>query len=140
MKLKNVVKSLLKPLRNIRGVVLTGPMFSLSARGSLAKTLTYSIWKGIAYGKEWFIPQNPQSATQTNVRTAMALLVAEWQAHNAATKALWETYAESTGMSGFNQMIRRGMDQYVIQITTAVLPVSVSLDTVAPPGETFTWA
>lgn len=53
---------------------LTGPMFSLTASGSLASTLTYSSWKGIAYGRQLVIPSNPQSSAQQIVRTVLGYL------------------------------------------------------------------
>lgn len=138
---KRIMKSLLYYLKDNRGFArVTGPLFSMSASGSIGKALTYAVWKGLAYVREWFIPENPKSATQVNVRTALTLVVAYWQVQSAPSKAGWETYAEGTGMSGFNKFMSRAMDQYVIQLTTAVTPTSVSIDAVAPPGETWTWA
>lgn len=118
---------------------VTGPLFSLSASGSIGKTVTYGVWKGINWVREHFIPANPQSVNQTNVRTAWQLLVAAWQAETEAGKARWDSFAEGTGMSGFNQYMGRGMAEYIIQITASVTPVSVSDDKVGPPGETWTW-
>ncbi len=119
---------------------VTGPLLSMSATGSVGDTLTFARWKGIAYCREWFTPSNPKSASQVNVRTALTLLIASWQVLSDVGKARWNSFAEGSGKSGFNQYVGRGMNEYVIQITTAVTPASVAVDTVGPPGETWTWA
>ncbi len=115
-----------------------GPLFSLEASGSVAKTIVYSQWKGRNYVRQHTIPLNPQSPAQVNVRAAMTLLVAAWQGEIQGTKDSWNTYGKLTNLSGFNAYVSRGMDQYVIQITTAVTPVSVSVVGV-PPSDVWTW-
>lgn len=116
-----------------------GPLFSLDASGSLAKTVTYSKWKGRNYVRQHVIPQNPNSTAQVNVRTAWDLLVKSWQARTAPDMDLWNAFAVQFEMSGFNQYISRGMDEYVLQITTAVTPVSVTI-VGDPPLDVWTWA
>lgn len=116
-----------------------GPLFSIDASGSLAKTVTYSKWKGRNYVRQHVIPQNPNSATQVNVRTAWTLLVTSWQARIAGDIVLWNAFAVQFEMSGFNQYISRGLKEYIIQITSAVTPVSVTI-VGDPPLDVWTWA
>jgi hypothetical protein len=118
---------------------VSGPLFSMSASGSVGKAITFGIWKGRPWCRVWFKPENPQSAKQVNVRTAMSLLVEEWQSETDARKAAYDAYAAPFGVSGFNKYISRGMAQYVTQITVDVTPVSVAVDDVNPPAETWTW-
>ncbi len=47
---------------------LTGPLFSLDARGKLGSSLVFIGWKGIKTVRQWLKPANPQSADQGNVR------------------------------------------------------------------------
>jgi len=47
---------------------LTGPLFSLDARGKLGKALVFIGWKGIKTVRQWLKPANPQSAAQGDVR------------------------------------------------------------------------
>ena len=54
--------------------VVTGPLFSLGARGTISKTLTYSNWRGIKYVRERVIPSNPKSVDQTEIRAILANL------------------------------------------------------------------
>ena len=118
---------------------VSGPLFSMSASGSVGKAITFGTWKGRPWCRVWFKPQNPNSTNQVNVRTAMRLLVAEWQTETDARKLAYDTYAAAFNMSGFNKYISRGMDQYIVQITAAVTPASVAVDDVDPPSETWTW-
>jgi len=116
-----------------------GPLFSLEASGTVAKTITFSQWKGRMYLRKHTLPLNPQSAKQVNVRTAMTLLVTEWQSEIAGDKTIWNDFAKQFNKSGFNEYVSRGMKEYVIQITTAVTPVSVSWAG-NPPADVWTWA
>lgn len=118
---------------------VTGPLMSLSASGSLADTITFANWKGRDYVREYFVPANPNSATQVNVRTAWTLLVAKWQSLSAPEILGWDTYAEAFKMSGFNKFVSRGMDAYMDQLGSSTTPASVLISN-DPPGETWTWA
>jgi hypothetical protein len=48
---------------------LTGPLFSIDASGSFAKTVTYSRWKGRRYGRFRAIPSNPRTEGQEQARS-----------------------------------------------------------------------
>lgn len=88
---------------------LTGPLFSLDARQTLAKTLVYSAWKDISYARLRVIPYNPKSAYQTGIRDTMSwgvIYFTKGTYVNAASKAAWNTYAEGTSMSGFNRFMK----------------------------------
>lgn len=135
-----LVMVLLRAIKSERGVVTTSPLFSFGAKGTVGKAITYCTVRGITYVREHFSPANPQSAGQVNVRTAMTLLNAYWQTQSVAGKLRWTTFASGTKNTGFSVFIKRGMLAYVAQLTTAVLPTSVTDDKVGPPGEVWTWA
>ena len=46
----------------------TGPLFSLEASGTIAKTITYSRWKGRPYTRVRVIPLNPYHVDQVAAR------------------------------------------------------------------------
>lgn len=50
---------------------VTGPLFSLDARGSVGKSIVFSFWNGANYVRSRVIPANPQSDGQAEVRTKM---------------------------------------------------------------------
>src|SRR5665648_922896 len=53
---------------------LTGPFMSLSASGTLGKTLTASIWKGQPYMRLRVIPINRNTTLQKAVRSALGTI------------------------------------------------------------------
>lgn len=89
---------------------VVGPLFSLDARKSLGKAITYSIWKGVNYVRRLVVPQNPQTTCQTVIRKIVNHASIAWK--NAVTgitateQALWNTAAEGTAESGFNRYMR----------------------------------
>jgi len=115
-----------------------GPLFSLEASGSVAKTITFSQWKGRMYLRKHTIPLNPSSAKQVNVRAAMTLLVAEWQTESAPDKIIWNDFAKQFNKSGFNVYVSRGMAEYVVQLGTSTTPASVDW-TGNPPADVWVW-
>jgi len=135
-----MLKRFLQVLKDNRGFArVTGPFMSLTASGSLKKTLVASNWKGKYYIRAYAIPANPRTAGQVNVRTALTLMLTYWHATAVGDKALWDAAAAGLGISGFNLYLKRGMDAYVTQLTTAVTPTSVSYAG-SHPTEVWTWA
>ncbi len=108
-------------------VRVTGPFLSLDARGTLADTLTASVWKGINYIRQRVVPHNPKSDEQTAVRGVLTDGVSKWRFGGVTqlNKNFWNTYAKGLGESGFNRYMR----QYISQnfdgtqaVTPAVMP------------------
>ncbi len=117
---------------------VTGPLMSMGASGTIGKALTFGKWKGRAWVREWFTPENPKTPKQVNVRTALTLLIAEWQGEDQATQDKWNVYAEPFNMAGVNKYVSKGMDAYVADLTTAVTPLSCSVAG-DPPADVWTW-
>lgn len=117
---------------------VSGPLMSMSASGTVGKALTFGKWKGRPWVREWFIPENPKTVKQVNIRTALTLLIAEWQGEDEPTKTKWDAYAEPFKMAGVNKYVSKGMLAYVAQLTVDVTPLSVSLAG-DPPADVFTW-
>jgi len=89
---------------------VTGPMFSLTASGTIGDVITFSNWKGLAYVRSRVIPANPKTDNQTSIRNTMTAGVSAWQDEGsvpAASQASWDYYASGTGMSGFNRYIKK---------------------------------
>ena len=81
-----------------------GPLFSIDARGQIAKAMVFGGWKGIPWVREWFLPQNPNSSEQQWIRGIFINAVDRWHYISAAQKVTWETAVGNKGvtMSGFN--------------------------------------
>lgn len=68
---------------------LTAPLLSLDASGTIAKTLTYSRWRGIKYARQRVVPTNPNTTSQQHVRSCFAYLSDLWK---YGPTALHQTY------------------------------------------------
>jgi len=53
---------------------VTGPLMSLGASGSVAKTITFSIWKGRPYVRELVTPSNPRTEVQVETRSYLGAI------------------------------------------------------------------
>lgn len=89
---------------------VTGPLFSLSASGQIAKTLVFMKWKGIADVRKYVIPANPRTAGQITQRGFVTWAVAKWHTtpFNTIDVAAWNLYASISGvvMSGYNKFVK----------------------------------
>jgi hypothetical protein len=103
---------------------VTGPFYSLSASGSIGKALTAATWKGIAYMREWFKPQNPNTEQQQWIRGIFVHAVDGWQGLDAAGKTLWDVAVLTIGktMSGFNFYMSEYIDDMKVGDTPSDTP------------------
>ena len=53
---------------------VTGPLMSLSASGSVGKTLVFSKWGGRPYVRQLVTPMNPKSTDQNSVRSVLGTI------------------------------------------------------------------
>ena len=109
------------------------PFLSISARGTVAKTLTASSWMGRDYMKMRFIPNNPKSVRQIARRATMTDGVSKWRFAasliSAANKVLWASYGAKHNVSGFN----RFMQFYLAQNYNKVTGTKVSPQVIPAP-------
>lgn len=91
------------------------PFLSIGARGTVAKVLTASSWKGRDYMKQCFVPHNPKSTRQVARRATMTDGVSKWRFRSdlisAAHKTLWASYGDKHQISGFNRFMKFYMEQ-----------------------------
>lgn len=93
---------------------VTGPLLSLDASGSVAKTMTFSRWKGINYVRQRVIPTYSNSTDQAAIRDLVRDASIAWKSGatvggvvlNSAYKTAFATAASGLAMSGFNLFIR----------------------------------
>lgn len=81
---------------------ITGPLMSLGASGSLAKTLVASKWKGRPYMRQHVVPANPQSAAQSTTRNTFANASEMWKLGGPLLVAPWNRFASGQVLSGRN--------------------------------------
>lgn len=108
------------------------PFLSINAKGTFAKTLTASTWKGREYMKQRFIPNNPKSDRQVARRATMSDGVSKWRYRSdlitAANKTLWASYGDKHQVSGFNRFMKFYLEENYDKVTgTIVSPQVVPL-------------
>jgi len=64
----------------------TGPLFSISASGTIAKAMVFGTWKGRNVVRRWVVPENPESTLQGYLRAAVKA-IGKWVAKVAAIPA-----------------------------------------------------
>ncbi|GAJ22097.1 unnamed protein product, partial [marine sediment metagenome] len=69
---------------------LTAPLLSLGASGTIAKSLVYSVWKGIPYVRVHVIPANPNSVAQQEVRGIFSTLAEMWKRMPQLARDPWQ--------------------------------------------------
>lgn len=104
--------------------LVIGPLHSFEARGKVG-SMVFGLWRGLQWVRMHFIPANPKTQLQINIRTALTLMVASWQGEAQANKDEWDLAAKGKPLSGYNMYMSAGLDEYIIQLTIAVTPTSV---------------
>jgi len=85
-----------------------GPLFSVTASGTIGDAIVFSNWKGLPYVRSRVIPSNPQTSDQTSIRNVLKAGVSAYQddaSQDGTSRQCWDYYASGTGMSGFNRYI-----------------------------------
>lgn len=137
---------------------VTGPLMSIDASGTYAKTLVFSKWKGRNYVRERVIPLNPKSALQLGVRSMMSFLSQAWTGLAAGEKDDYDAGALSKSISAFNEFLSQNLSawqQFItpsknwpaesastgLTVTTQTLTGGAGLCTIeiTPSGSTAIW-
>lgn len=84
---------------------ITGPLLSLDASGTLAKTLTFSKWRGIKYVRQRVVPENPNTTEQAETRNVFKMLVEAWKLAPTLVVTPWDTHALGRPFTGRNKFI-----------------------------------
>ncbi len=99
----------------------TGPLFSLTAKGSLKKSIIFSEYRGITRVKKWAQPSgfvDKKTPAQLAARAAFSVCFNNWQIYPPIKKAQKNAKAKNLQMSGFNLFMKECISR------TVVIPVS----------------
>lgn len=88
---------------------LTGPLFSLSARGTIGQTLTYATWRGIDYVRQRVVPANPNTTGQQDVRNTFSMLMETWKRAPTLFQAPWTANATGQPFTNRNALVRENV-------------------------------
>ena len=106
----------------------TAPLFSLDARGSLAKTLTYSKQRGQTYTKAYAVPDNPNTPAQQSIRHIIRLITQSWYLVSEEDRATWDELAELLNLSPYHAYLKTNAQRWQhFLLPSARLPITGEL-------------
>lgn len=118
---------------------LTAPLLSLAASGTIADSITFSSWKGIAYARTRVIPANPKSDAQKEVRGIFATLNEMWKRMPQLARDPWQNDVIGLPLTARNRHIQANVKNLMEETTLDKLVMSVAQGQAVPPEEaTFT--
>jgi hypothetical protein len=80
----------------------TGPLFSMSAQGTIGNALTFQSWKGRNTTRQRPVPANPKTIAQRQARTWIMILNAIWRQVSDANREGWQAQADQGQYTKFN--------------------------------------
>lgn len=89
---------------------ITGPLISLGARGTIAKTATFSSWRGRGYVRTRVIPANPQTTAQTEQRGLFAWLQQTWKTAPTLMQQVWTLAAKGQPLTDRNLFSQKNLN------------------------------
>lgn len=87
----------------------TGGLLAFSARGTVAKTITFASWRGRQYVRQHVIPANPRSLAQTETRDAFSYLSASWKLLPGPFQASWTLAAKGNPITDRNLWVKANL-------------------------------
>jgi len=88
---------------------VTGPLLSLGAGGSIAKTQVYSTWKGRPYVRRHVIPSNPDTSEQRLTRNLFTWANNVWKNSPAGLTDPWNLFATGQVLTGRNAFVGKNV-------------------------------
>jgi hypothetical protein len=86
-----------------------GPLLSLGARGSIAKSQVYARWKGVDYARVHVDPANPRTVEQTSTRDVFSSLNTQWKYSPALAQAPFASAAQGKPVTDRNLFIQANL-------------------------------
>lgn len=86
---------------------VTAPLLSFGASGTVAKTQTYSKWRGRPYVRRHVIPSNPNTVAQQSTRSVFSVANSFWKLSGAQAVAPWDLFAKGQVLTGRNAFVGR---------------------------------
>lgn len=86
-----------------------GPLFSVDAKGTIGKALTYQGGMAGKYVKGYNKPGGTPSSSQLLIRQQVARAVNRWKNLTDWEKTQWNYYKDGNGLQGYHAFIRRYM-------------------------------
>jgi hypothetical protein len=89
--------------------VVTGPLLSFGARGSIAKTQVYASWKGRPYARRYTTPAYRRSSEQDLTRNVFSWLNNIWKFSSQTFQAPWVAFAQGKVLTDRNAFMQQNV-------------------------------
>lgn len=109
--------------------VLTGPLFSIAARGSLARTIEYVSTKRGTAARRWKQPRNPDTPAQRSIRSANRFLTDQWNVVSATDRETFIAPAEIAHIAPYHAYLSQNMTRWIVQRSPAQIHPASEDDT-----------
>lgn len=99
---------------------VTGPLFSVDARGKIANSIVFMGWRGLKTVRRYVVPANPKTAAQVTTRGFFSDAVNLYHTLSSLDKAALRRSASGQPYSGFNLFVgwcKAALDAAVTWIT-----------------------
>ena len=113
---------------------INGPLFSLSAAGTIAKALVYSSWRGVKYVRGHVVPANPNTVAQQEVRGIFSTLSAMWNRAPSIFREPWTANAAGNPYTNRNKLVALNSAPLKNQTTLANFVFSPGMGGAIPPA------
>lgn len=113
--------------------VLTGPLMSLAARGTIGKTITYAPWKGIQYARTRVTPANPKTSSQTQTREVFAFLQDYYKFLPTIAREPWIAAVTGIPMTAQNMILSKNVSALRTQTDLDLMVMSPGARGGVPP-------
>lgn len=100
---------------------VTGPLFSVDARGKIGDSLVFMGWRGLKTVRSYAIPSNPNTEEQMRVRNNFTTAVNMWRMLSGYDQNAWRLFATGQPYSGFNDFVGRVKKQLDMNEVWALL-------------------
>jgi len=105
---------------------VNAPLLSWGASGTIAKTQTYSSWKGRAYVRQRVIPANPDTAEQQLTRNTWSFLNRLWQYMPAGALGAWSLYGDNNRFTARNGWLKLNNGPLRSEVNLLLMTISPS--------------
>lgn len=102
-------------------VKLKGPMSSVSAAGTVGKTLVFSNWRGRAYARKLTLPAQPRPPQQLASRAAHSFLTDQWDNLDGSYKISWDDHPRFATTDLFRAYLHENLRTWNINLATSAL-------------------
>lgn len=112
--------------------ITQGPLLSLSASGTIAKSVVYGKWRGRKWARGYAVPAQRRTQSQNRTQNVFAWLSSTWTLAAIVMKEPWEAKAKTGKVQARNEFI--GANIRLLRAGNSIFPWLGSPGLLGAPG------